>query len=254
MMSAETPGAVAALNERFLLDFPHEAAREIEAMPAADAAVVLAAAAPRAVVRAWQALTPDVAREVLECLPAKLAAHLLGEAEPAAATAVLAQLETEARSRLLAGLEPQVARELPSFSPIPRLGGAPDGSARQPAARRDQRRRGARPAAGAQRRGLRELFVVDDEGRLAGRVEIQDLATAGETESLRSITRALVAAVARPRPARGRGRSAHAAPDQRASGGERRRALRRRDPAARAGRRARERDQRRHPDDGRREP
>jgi hypothetical protein len=81
-MSAEATGAVAALNERFLLDFPHEAAREIEAMPAEDAAEVLAAAPARAVVRAWQALAPDVAREVLERLPPTLAAHLLGEAPP----------------------------------------------------------------------------------------------------------------------------------------------------------------------------
>ena len=97
-MSAEATSAVAALNERFLLDFPHEAAREIEAMPAEDAAEVLTAALPRAVVRAWQALAPDVAREVLERLPPTLAAHLLGEAEPAAAVEALAQLGAEERA------------------------------------------------------------------------------------------------------------------------------------------------------------
>jgi len=45
------------------------------------------------------------------------------------------------------------------------------------------------------RSGLRELFVVDDEGRLAGRVEIQDLAMADPSASLREITRGVVAAV-----------------------------------------------------------
>jgi len=45
------------------------------------------------------------------------------------------------------------------------------------------------------RSGLRELFVVDDEGRLAGRVEIQDLAVADPSASLREITRGVIAAV-----------------------------------------------------------
>jgi magnesium transporter len=45
------------------------------------------------------------------------------------------------------------------------------------------------------RRGLRELFVVDDAGSLTGRVELQDLAVADEARPLREITRPLVAAV-----------------------------------------------------------
>src|SRR5690554_4057102 len=45
------------------------------------------------------------------------------------------------------------------------------------------------------RRGLRELFVVNDEGRLTGRAEIQDLATADDTMPLRDVMRPLIAAV-----------------------------------------------------------
>jgi magnesium transporter len=44
-------------------------------------------------------------------------------------------------------------------------------------------------------RGLRELFVVDEEMRLIGRVEIQDLAMAEQAQTLREITRPLIAAV-----------------------------------------------------------
>jgi magnesium transporter len=196
MMSAEATGAVAALNERFLLDFPHEAAREIEAMPAEDAAEVLAAAPARAVVRAWQALAPDVAREVLERLPPTLAAHLLGEADPAAAAAALAQLGAEERSRLLGALEPQVARELGELLLYPE-----DSAGRLMDPRVSPLRAGMSVAEALarlralQRRGLRELFVIDDEGRLAGRVEIQDLATTDEGEPLRAITRGIVAVV-----------------------------------------------------------
>jgi hypothetical protein len=60
MNAAALPGA-AALNQRFLLDYPHEAARLLESMPAAEAAAVLAPHPAHAVVRAWQALGPDVA-------------------------------------------------------------------------------------------------------------------------------------------------------------------------------------------------
>jgi magnesium transporter len=43
------------------------------------------------------------------------------------------------------------------------------------------------------RHGLRELFVVDDDGRLAGRVEIQDLALAAPELPLTDITRGVAA-------------------------------------------------------------
>jgi len=45
------------------------------------------------------------------------------------------------------------------------------------------------------RHGLRELFVVDDEGRLTGRVEIQDLAVTDDARPLREVIRPLLAAV-----------------------------------------------------------
>ncbi|HEX6297885.1 MAG TPA: magnesium transporter [Burkholderiales bacterium] len=195
-MSAQAQPAVAALNERFLLDFPHEAARELEALPSGDAAELLAGAAPRAAVRAWQALTSDAAQQVLGRLPAPLASVLLAEAEPAAAAAALAQLDAAERESLLARLEPQVARELRALLEYPA-----DAAGRLMDPRVSPLRAGITVAEALARlraipsRGLRELFVVDDEGRLAGRVEIQDLATAEPGASLRSLTRGVVAAI-----------------------------------------------------------
>ena len=40
-MSAEAAPAVVALNQRYLLDYPHEAARQLETMPPAEAAELL---------------------------------------------------------------------------------------------------------------------------------------------------------------------------------------------------------------------
>ena len=190
-MSAE-----AALNERFLLDYPREAARELETMAADEGAALLAAAAPRAAVRAWQALAPDVARAVLERLPDSVAAQLLAESEPAASVAVLAQLDAAERRRRLDQLDAQVARELAELASYPE-----ESAGRLMDPRVSPLRAGSSVADALSRlraiprSGLRELFVVDDEGRLAGRVDIQDLAVTEPSASLREITRGVIAAV-----------------------------------------------------------
>jgi magnesium transporter len=195
-VSTEALQAVSALNQRFLLDFPGEAARELEAMPAEDAAALLASHAPRAAVRAWEALAPDVAREVLERLPPELARHVLTESEPASSVAVLSQLEPAERETMLVRVDKEVARELRELAAYPensagRLMDARVGPLRAGMTVADaiERLRAIR------RRGLRELFVVDDEGRLAGRIEMQDLALADRGRPLSEIQRGIVAAV-----------------------------------------------------------
>jgi magnesium transporter len=195
-MTVDALPAVIALNQRYLLDFPHEAARRLETMTAPDIGELFAGQPPHAVVRAWEALAPDVARAVVQCVPEGLGRYLLAEAEPAASAAVLAQFEPGERERVLAALEAQVASELrellqypessagrlmdPNVSPL-RSGM----SVAEALARLRTLKRG----------GLRELFVVDGEGRLTGRVEIHDLAVADPARPLSEITRALLAAV-----------------------------------------------------------
>ena len=187
--------AVAALNQRFLIDFPQEAARELERMPAEDAADLLAAESGRVVVRVWEALAPDVARQVLERLPEPLAGHVLAESEPVASVAVLAQLDVQDRDARLARLNPQVASELRGLLDYPE-----DSAGRMMDPRVSPLRIGLnvgdalRRLRAMQRRGRRELFVVDEAGRLTGRVEIQDLAIADHDAPLRDIVRGVIAA------------------------------------------------------------
>jgi magnesium transporter len=195
-MSPTTLPAAAALNQRYLLDYPHEAARLLEAMAPEDSATVLEQQPAHAVVRAWQALGPDVARAIAERLPEAFARRLLAEAEPAASAAVVAQWDEAERERRLAALEPEVAHELRELLRYPEnsAGRLMDMdvnplrtglSIAQALARLKSMRR----------RGLRELFVVDDEGVLVGRVEIQDLAIADPRLELREIVHPLLAAV-----------------------------------------------------------
>jgi magnesium transporter len=195
-MTTEALPAIAALNRRFLIDYPHEAARRLESMSPEDAGELLAAQPVHAAVRAWQALGSDAARAVLETVPDALAKHLLTDAEPIASAAVLAQLDQKDRDARLRTLDPQIAQELRQL-----LDYSEDSAGRLMDTRVTPLRAGLTVAEAltrlrtVKRRGMRELFVVDDEGRLTGRVEIQDLAMADEAQSLREITRGLIAVV-----------------------------------------------------------
>ena len=87
-MNEEALAAARALNQRFLLDYPHEAARRLESASPREIGHLLAMQPPHAVVRAWQLLAPDIARAVVEHLPESLVRHLLSESEPASSAAI----------------------------------------------------------------------------------------------------------------------------------------------------------------------
>jgi len=190
----ESRSVAEALSRRFLLDHPAEAARRLERMPATEAVTLLADQPAYALLRVWERLASDVAAALLEELPPPLAAQLLAEAAPATGVGALVQLDPAVRRRLLAQLAPEVAREFEELLVYPEETAgrlmdpriAPLRSAMS-VAEALQRLRTVRT------RGLRELFVVDDTGRLLGRVEIQDLATAPPDAPLSGLVQPLIA-------------------------------------------------------------
>lgn len=190
------PPAEAALTQRFLLDYPQEAARLFEAMAPDEAAALLAAQPPHAALRAWQALAPDVARQTLQRLPEATALHLLAEAEPIVSVAVLTQFDAVERQAWLQRLDSEVGHELRELLAYP-----PDTAGSMMDPRVSPLRAGMSVGEALERlrqirrSGLRELFVVDDPGRLVGRVEVQDLALADRALPLADITRPVVAVV-----------------------------------------------------------
>ena len=122
--------------------------------------------------------------------------HLLAEAEPVTSVAVLTQLDADEREAWLQRLDAEVAHELRGLLAYP-----PDCAGRMMDPRVSPLRSGMTVAEAIERlrqmrrSGLRELFVVDDEGRLTGRVEMQDLALAARELPLADITRGVVAFV-----------------------------------------------------------
>lgn len=195
-MSADIQTAIAALNQHFLLDYPREAAWRIEAMPPAEAGALLATLPTHVVMPVWHSLAGDVELAVLTELPPERGASILAELEPARSAALLNRLEPEARAGYIQRLDPQIVDELRALMQYrpdsagylmdPRvIAFRGELSAQEALARLRQ----------SKRRGLRELYVVDDDGRLSGRVDIQDLALAQPDESLARLMRKLVDAV-----------------------------------------------------------
>ena len=189
-MSTSAQAAIAALNQRYFLDFPQEAARQLETQSPAEIGELLAHHPPHAAVRPWQCLAPDVARAVLEHVDAKLASYLLTEGSPVVGASVLAQCDEAERERLLHSLSGQVAQELRELLAYPEntAGRLMDPvihpiRAELTVGAAQERLRTAK------HHGLRDLFVVDGEGRLTARVEIQDLAVAERGQPLAEIMR-----------------------------------------------------------------
>ncbi|MCF8200135.1 MAG: magnesium transporter [Sulfuritalea sp.] len=195
-MSGANPVVIAALNRRYFQDYPYEAAALLEGMAPEEGASLLALQPPHVVVRVWQSLGPDVARAILERVPDGLAVHLLSEADPAISVSILAQWDADERERRLASLDPQVAHELREQLAYPE-----NSAGRLMDHKLSALRAGLSVGQALARlrtirqHGLRELFVVDDQGKLTGRVEIQDLAVADPGQPLREIVRPLLAAV-----------------------------------------------------------
>ena len=188
--------ATTALNVRFLLDYPREAARKLEAMSASEVAETLATHPAHVIVPVWQYFAGDVEQAVIGCLPDDLASELLGELEPAHSASLLARLPRAERERYLALLNPQIGKEIEAlmrYDPDsagrlmdPRFVAFREDLLAHEALARLRR---------AKRQGLREVYLVSDDGSLEGRIEIQDLALADPQLSLGPLARPVTAAV-----------------------------------------------------------
>lgn len=194
-MSAES--AVLALENRYLRDYPREAARKLEALPADLAAQAIETRAPELVVPVWEQLATDVQERLMERLPEAVVGRILTEIDPPLAAELLLAADSEDRARWIARMEPAAARLAASLMAYP-----PDAAGRLMDPRVASFRADMNAGVALERmrgfkknRALRDLFLVDDEGGLTGRVEIQDLATAPADERLQRIARPIVAAV-----------------------------------------------------------
>lgn len=189
--------AASALEARYLRDFPREAARRIETLPVAQIAEIVAAQPAAIVVPVFEQLTGYAKAALVEILPGDALRGLLSGMDPPLAAELLQALEPGQRRRCLESMEAPARSVVESL-----MGYAPDTAGRlmdtgvvgfladMTVAEALDRMKSIRRS-----RVLRELLLVDGEGRLAGRVELHDLAVAPPEETLQRLARPMQAAV-----------------------------------------------------------
>ncbi|HUP48015.1 MAG TPA: magnesium transporter [Thermoanaerobaculia bacterium] len=178
-MTAHANPAVEAFTHRFLLDYPREAAQEIEQMEPGDAAPVLAREPLHVLTVIWDHLAPAVADPLLLALPERTAAALLAELDPGWAAAALLRMEEDQRARYLELAGPHVAEELlrlMEYSPD-RAGALMDARVLAFHGKTTAGEVLSRMRAG-RRHPQRAVFLVDDSQRLEAVVDVHDLALA----------------------------------------------------------------------------
>jgi magnesium transporter len=188
--------AVDALNRRFLLDHPWQAAQKIADMPAGEAARVLAQQPATVLVPVMLWLTPNVAADLLRSMPQGLVVELLAELLPNDALRMLNLLEPDERAAMIERLDPAVRAE------IERLMKYPDDSAGRLMVTRITHFRGSLTVDQTldllrrqRNQATRSLFLVDDHNRLSGKVSIQDVAVSAPHTTLQSLATPVVASV-----------------------------------------------------------
>ncbi|MFP3938964.1 MAG: magnesium transporter [Thermoanaerobaculia bacterium] len=199
MTDASMPAAQ-ALRDRFLERYPDEAARHLEELDAEEAVEVLATQSDAVLAAVFTRLSPHGAKEVLTRLPRSRARHVLGAVDPSRAARLLSQLEPKAREDLLAQLPAALADELRELTSYP-LDVA--GSMMETRFLALPPQMGVDTALAALRvaspRPREQVFVVDPEGLLLGRVPLADLAVAPAERTLEAIMqppRAVISALA----------------------------------------------------------
>ncbi|NBB93929.1 MAG: CBS domain-containing protein [Gammaproteobacteria bacterium] len=175
-----------ALETEFLRRHPVAAAEELENLPDESLESAVTGLDPAALAVAMEYLGPAKALAVFENLPVESRLEVLERAAPKLAVTILTQLSTEERERYLAALTPTSRKDLE------RQLSFPDDSAGRLMDRSFVSVRTTTSVGKAlarlqesKIRDLRSLFVVTADARLAGFVDIQDLALADPDEPVR---------------------------------------------------------------------
>lgn len=180
--------AYADVESEYLRRHPAEAAEVLDALPERELPDTVAAVDPAALALAMEYLSPPKAAAVFDALPRESRLVVLERAVPRLATGLLGAQGEDERRALLDELRPVARHDLE------RLLAFPENTAGRLMERSFVGARADMTVSEALRRlqessvrRARSLFVVTEDNRLAGRVDIQDLALAGGDEPLRDL-------------------------------------------------------------------
>jgi len=168
-----------ALTQRYMLDFPFEAAQILETMPAHEIAETLEDQLINIVIPLWQYFATDIAEAVFFHFTEAKQIQLLAELDPTLSVKILNRATSAKVSSLLDLLDKNIAKELQALLEFPE-----DSAGRL----MDPRVISLRPSMTVEQaqaklrsykpKAVNEVYVIDDQGVLTGRVAIQEIAIA----------------------------------------------------------------------------
>ncbi len=184
-MTNERRSIEAALQREFLTAHPGEAVARLETMSTAEVLDVMAPLPVAVTLPIWERLSPDIGQQVLAALPDDDVTEILRQLDPSRAAPLLAGLDEAQQAHCLALLPPRWAEELREVLryPADRAGALMDSRVRLFRTDLTVEEILARLRAD-HRPGRRGFFVVDADNRLAGWVDMQDIALAAPSDRL----------------------------------------------------------------------
>jgi magnesium transporter len=196
-IAAEKP--VDSLNRAFLLNYSAEAAKEIACMRPDQAVLVLKDQPPHVLALLFEKLSPGVTDALIPKLSDAQVVELLTAMNSAVSTILISRLKDTQRTHYLSLLSEPVANELRSLLAYPENSAGKLMQTKLIAFNRDITVDSAKAQIKIQKvKALHELFLIDDEMRLCGQVEIQRLALADGEQKLSTLStpiRAMVQAL-----------------------------------------------------------
>lgn len=187
-MTGRQQDGVDTLARLYVRQFPQEAARHIESARLGDAVALLESEPTPYAVAVIERVASNVAADVLQAGAPEFGPRVLQGMDPVRAAATLAWLDDPRRDALLATLDDRAGRELRGMADYPA-----ETAGRLMDPRVIAFRRGATVQQaltrlrGIRRRAVHDVFLLDDEDTLAGRVPLQSLAIARPADSLESL-------------------------------------------------------------------
>ncbi len=192
----ETSSLVQELNQRFIKDFPADAAQYLETRPVAGILPLLQDQPASVLIPVWSKLVPIFAASLTEQLPAELSKEVLTGLAPDHCIRILKQMDEEQSNQQLEQLDAPVRNELSRLMSYPENSAGQLMDPRVPSYRASMTVEATRNSLrGIKMKTARSLFIINDEGLLKARVLMQDLALAEPSQTLEALSQPVTATV-----------------------------------------------------------
>lgn len=195
-MIADPMRAADALNRRFFVDHPIDAARQIETLSISDVVDAAKRQPVQILTPVWRRLLPETAVKLLRALPEQMADQLLADVPPPQAVRLLGQMTGDEVASRLARLDPAIKKDLETLLSYPpntagRLMNTAVSTFRRDATAEetmDRLRESGMSTA-------RVLFLVDADQRLTGKASLTDVALAPSDKTLGALESPIMGSV-----------------------------------------------------------